>query len=295
MKNVIKEFADYLEIERGVSASTAGSYCRDVKLFLSKMNIRSAEECCALDEKQVQAYIDNMLAAENKSESTVLRCGASLRNFYGFLVEKGGIDRNIADDLALPQLHHKDPVILTPAEVNKLLQAPKTTDPKGARDKAMLELLYATGMKVTELINIEVADVNTDEGVVSCRSGGKSRVIPMGTAAEDAVAYYLENIRDMMVTDKHVKALFVNCSGNPMSRQGFWKLIKGYIEEAGIEKHVTPQTLRHSFAVHLLQNGADADSVSKMLGYSDSVSTRVYSNMLQEKIKKVYNRTHPRA
>lgn len=291
---LVEEFAFFLSKKQKASKNTLLSYCRDVELFLTKEGIGGPEECFAVTRERIQDYV-NGLEREGKANSTVLRSVSSIRNFYNYLMERKLVEENPAMGLELPSPEHKPPVVLTPGEINRLLSQPKTAELKGARDKAMLELLYATGMKVSELITLELKDVDLEGGVVRCKNGARPRMIPMGAAAEDAVGYYIANIRELMVENQRVKTLFVNCGGQPMTRQGFWKLIKGYIAEAGIEKPVTPQTLRHSFAMHLLQNGADAEAVSQMLGYSDTVSTKVYSNMLKERIKKVYNRSHPRA
>ena len=294
MKKLIEEFTFFLSKKQKASKNTLLSYSRDAELFFAKLGISSREDCFKVTREQVQDYVIG-LERDGKANSTVLRSVSSIRKFYSFLMERGQVKENPAMVLELPQPNHKTPVILTPGEINRLMTQPKTGDLKGARDKAMLELLYATGMKVSELITMELRDVDLNEGVVTCRSSEHYRVIPIGVAAEDAVRYYLENVREVMVENQKVKTLFVNCGGNPMTRQGFWKLIKGYIDSAGINKHVTPQTLRHSFAVHLLQNGADAEAVSQMLGYNDTVSTKIYSDMLKDRIKKVYNRSHPRA
>ncbi len=291
---LIEEFAYYLSKKQRASNNTLLSYRRDVELFFSKEGINSDEDCLKVTRDQVQEYVIGLERA-GKANSTVLRTVSSIRNFYNYLMGRKLVPDNPAAELILPAPERKPPVVLTPGEVNRLLDMPKTTELKGARDKAMLELLYATGMKVSELISLELKDVDLDGGVVLCKGGARPRVIPMGAAAGEAVGYYIANVRELMVENQRVKTLFVNCGGQPMTRQGFWKIIKGYIADAGIDKAVTPQTLRHSFAVHLLRNGADAEAVSQMLGYNDIVSTKIYSDMLKDRIKKVYNRSHPRA
>lgn len=294
MNGLVEDFSHYLSKKQKASENTLLSYCRDVELFLTRLGLETQEDCLTVSRDQVQEYVE-LLEREGKANSTVLRSVSSIRNFYNFLMECGLVDTNPTKELVLPAVTHKTPVILDPGEINRLMAQPKVSEPKGARDKAMLELLYATGMKVSELISMEIRDVNLNESVVVCRSAEHSRIIPMGGAAEDAVRHYIENVRGSMVENKRIKTLFVNCGGQPMSRQGFWKLVKGYIRAAGIKKSVTPQTLRHSFAVHLLQNGADVTAVSRMMGYNDSMSTKVYSDIMKEHIKKVYNRSHPRA
>lgn len=294
MSALIDEFADFLKNVQKVSMNTLLSYRRDMELFFEKMEFKTDENCLEINNEQLQSYLRAM-SDEGKANSTVLRSAATLRNFYGHLNSMGLIDDNPALDLKLPKPRKKVPVVLSPGEINKLLSLPKAGDPKGIRDKAMLELLYATGMKVSELISLEIKDVNLTEGSVICRSEGKARVVPIGAASEKAVHDYLYGVREAMVENKKIKTLFVNCHGKPMTRQGFWKIVKSYIDEADIKSDVTPQTLRHSFAVHLLQNGADYHDVSEMLGYNDELSARVYSNMIKDRIKKTYNRAHPRA
>ncbi len=294
MSCYIDEFADFLKNNSNLSKNTLLSYKRDVELFFAKMNIADDADCLKITGVMLQEYLD-VMSGEGKADSTVLRSAASLRHFYGYLLSCGSINENPAEGLILPRREKKAPVILTPGEINKLLSLPKTSDNKGVRDKAMLELLYATGMKVSELIALELRDIDLSQGSVMCRSEGRERVIPMGAASEKAVGCYISDVRGEMVESKKVKTLFVNCQGRPMTRQGFWKIMKAYIEKAGIKKPVTPQTLRHSFAVHLLQNGADYRDVSEMLGYNDELSARVYSNMLKERLKRTYNRAHPRA
>lgn len=294
MNRLVEEFSHYLSKTQKASENTLLSYRRDVELFISRLGLETQDGCRTVSRDQVQGYVE-LLEREGKANSTVLRSVSSIRNFYNFLLERGLVEVNPALGLELPAASHKAPVVLSPGEISRLMAQPKVGELKGARDKAMLELLYATGMKVSELISLELRDVDLNEGVVVCRGGERSRIIPIGGAAEEAVRYYLENVREEMVENQRIKTLFVNCGGQPMTRQGFWKLIKGYIGAAGIKKDVTPQTLRHSFAVHLLQNGADAATVSQMMGYNDSMSAKVYNEMMKDRMKKVYNRSHPRA
>ncbi len=294
MSKLIDEFTDYLKNVRNFSENTVVSYRRDATLYFANMNFKSDEDCLEVTAERLDGYFKSM-TENGKSNATVLRSVASIRSFYDYLNARGLIDNNPGTELNLPKQSRKPPVILSPAEVNKLLSLPKSDDPKGIRDRAMLELLYATGMKVSELISLELKDVNLNDGSLICRGKTKSRVIPIGAAAEKAVGDYISYVREDMVESKKVKTLFVNCQGKPMTRQGFWKIMKCYIAKAGIKKLVTPQTLRHSFAMHLLQNGAEFRDVSEMLGYNDELSAKIYSNMLKERIKKAYNRAHPRA
>ena len=203
------------------------------------------------------------------------------------------IDENPADNLKSPKVEKKLPEILSIQEVDNLLKQPDLTTPKGIRDKAMLELLYATGMRVSELIHLEVSDVNLQMGYVVCQEN-KERIIPVGNVSKEALDLYLDKGRDVFVKDDNENALFTNCSGKAMSRQGFWKMLKGYAEEAGIHRDITPHTLRHSFAVHMLQNGADIRSVQEMLGHSDISTTQVYLSMNINRMRDVYMKAHPR-
>jgi integrase/recombinase XerD len=220
---------------------------------------------------------------------------ASLKNFYGWLQQKGQIEQVPTGRLVPEKADHKLPEILTAQEVELLLEQPECTDRKGYRDKAMLELLYATGIRVSELINLDVTDVNLSAGIINCRGRDKIRSIPMYPAALRALKDYIEFIRPDMIAVPSERALFVNINGERMSRQGFWKVLKSYQQKAGIEKDITPHTLRHSFATHLLENGADLRSIQEMLGHADISSTQIYSQLVKKQLKDVYNKAHPRA
>ena len=246
------------------------------------------------DEETVQSYV-NWLKNNGKSVATVSRCIASLKNLYAFLCLRQHLNLNPAAHLVTDKNVQKLPQILTSKEVELLLEQPECVDAKGYRDRAMLELLYATGMRVTELIDLNLSDVNIDAGVIRCESRGKERYIPMYPAAIKALGEYIELVRPQMLALPDEEALFVNVSGERMSRQGFWKIIKYYQKKAKIDKDITPHTLRHSFAAHLLENGADIHSIQEMLGHSDISSTQVYSHLVKKQLKDVYNKAHPRA
>jgi integrase/recombinase XerD len=218
-----------------------------------------------------------------------------LKNFYAWLKMKGQIEEVPTGRLVPEKATHKLPEILTAQEVDLLLEQPECVDRKGYRDKAMLELLYATGIRVSELINLDVTDVNLSAGIINCRGREKIRSIPMYPAAQKAVKDYIEFIRPDMIAVPSERALFVNIGGERMSRQGFWKVLKSYQQKAGIEKDITPHTLRHSFATHLLENGADLRSIQEMLGHADISSTQIYSQLVKKQLKDVYNKAHPRA
>ena len=227
--------------------------------------------------------------------STVSRSVASIRAFFQYLYKEHKIVTDPAQHLRPPRVEKKMPEILTVEEVDLLLRQPSATTPKGIRDKAMLELLYATGIRVSELIRLEVSDVNLYVGYITCRDQEKERIIPYGAAAKKALQSYLHGVRESFLRDEECSLLFTNCSGKAMSRQGFWKVLKMYAGAAGIEKDITPHTLRHSFAAHLIQNGADLKSVQEMMGHSDISTTQMYLNMNTYKIRDVYAKTHPRS
>ena len=237
----------------------------------------------------------NHMQEKGKSAATISRSVASLKSLFTFMVNSGMRSSNPVTNIQIEKAEKKLPQILTGKEVELLLEQPKCTDLKGYRDKAMLELLYATGIRVSELINLNVTDVNLPGGFIKCEGGGKVRIIPLYPAAIKALSEYIELIRPKMVADVLEESLFVNVSGERMSRQGFWKIIKYYQEKAQIDKDITPHTLRHSFAAHLLENGADLRSIQEMLGHSDISSTQIYAQLVKQNLKSVYNKYHPRA
>ena len=286
----LKGYETYLTTEKKSSANTVSSYLRDVRQYLeyaqaSKVNVAKATKA------DIERY-SRRLSAEGKSPASVTRAMASLKSFYGYL--NRGVD-NPVKGVAPVKTEKKLPQILTSREVELFLAQPECTDAKGYRDRAMLELLYATGIRVSELINLDVENVNLSAGFLRCESKGKERIIPLYSVAVRAVSDYMERVRLQIVEDPEEKALFVNMTGERMSRQGFWKIIKYYQEKAGIKKEITPHTLRHSFAAHLLENGADLRSIQEMLGHADISSTQVYAQLVNQKLKAVYNKAHPRA
>lgn len=287
-------FENYLKNEKKASANTLSSYLRDIRQFGSYLDLHTDSSIFDADEEEVQDYV-NWMKNNGKSVATVSRTIASLKNLYAFLCLRQLLDTNPAARLVTDKSVQKLPQILTSKEVELLLEQPECVDAKGYRDRAMLELLYATGMRVTELIDLNIGDVNLDAGIIRCESRGKERYIPMYPAAIKALGEYIELVRPQMIDLPDEKALFVNISGDRMSRQGFWKIIKFYQKKAKIEKDITPHTLRHSFAAHLLENGADIHSIQEMLGHADISSTQVYSHLVKKQLKDVYNKAHPRA
>lgn len=294
MNTYVKEYTSFMTDIRHKSLNTVESYKRDVTQYISYLDGTGVTDISSTTKTTVLSYL-LYLQKEGRASSTVSRTLASLRSYYLFMMQNGVVKSNPTSNLEAPHVEKKIPKILSGEEVELLLEQPKNCDNKGIRDKAMLELLYATGIRVSELINLDVSDVNVPMSFVRCKGGKKERIIPMGHQAKDALENYINNVRKYMVKDENETALFVNCSGARLSRQGFWKLIKYYQHIAGIETDITPHTLRHSFEAHLLENGADLHSIQEMMGHADISSTQVYSRMMNSKIKDVYAKAHPRA
>ena len=291
---VIEIFEKYLVNDKKASANTLSSYMRDIRKYCDYLEIHTEETIVSASEDDVHEYID-YLRASGKSIATVSRNIASLKCLYTHLCIKQIVKVNPAMKLVPDKGAQQLPQILTSKEVELLLDQPQCIDAKGYRDKAMLELLYATGIRVTELIDLNIGDVNLNAGVVRCQSRNRERFIPLYPAAVKAVSEYITLVRPQMIATPDEQSLFVNVSGERMSRQGFWKIIKFYQKKAGIEKDITPHTLRHSFAAHLLENGADIHAIQEMLGHADISSTQVYSHLIKKQLKDVYNKAHPRA
>ncbi len=293
MEEQLQEFINYLHNVKKASNNTELSYRRDLTKLVNFLKGKGLDSLQNVKEADLNAYVMD-LEKRNFTAATVSRNIASIKALFHFMVKDGYMDENPSENLKSPKIVKKIPKILTPDEVIRLLNQPQGETPKDLRDKAMLELLYATGMRVTELISLKVTDVNLTMSYIDCHDLSKDRVIPFGSEAKVALMNYLAHSRDAMVEDKNETALFVNCSGVPMSRQGFWKLIKYYAKKAGIKDDITPHTLRHSFAAHLVENGADLRSVQEMLGHSDISTTQIYANMSHSHLREVYNKAHPR-
>ena len=294
MEKQINSFISYLHNVKKTSNNTEMSYRRDLNKLNKFLVERGIYEVGKISREHLDAYI--LYLEEKKfAAATISRNVASIKAFYHFMNKEGLIDEDISEVLKAPKIEKKVPEILSMDEVIRLLEQPKGDSPKEIRDKAMLEILYATGIRVTELINLKLSDINLQRGFLVCNEGNKERIIPFGKAAKNAMLRYLDGVRDCMVEDEKSEILFANCSGKPMSRQGFWKLIKYYSKKAGIEEDITPHTLRHSFAAHLVENGADLRSVQEMLGHSDISTTQVYANMNHNRIRDVYAKAHPRS
>lgn len=287
-------FEKYLVDVKKCSQNTLSSYLRDVRQLCDYLDTHTSETVDTATEDVLSEYI-GWLKGNGKSIATVSRAIASIKCLYSVLLNEGYIKDNPTGKLVPDKVAQKLPQILTSKEVELLLEQPSCTDAKGYRDRAMLELLYATGIRVSELIALDINDVNISAGVIRCVSKDKERYIPLYPAAVKALSEYIEFIRPQMIALPTEKALFVNVSGERMSRQGFWKIIKSYQQKAHIEKTITPHTLRHSFAAHLLENGADLHSIQEMLGHADISSTQIYSQLVKKQLKDVYNKAHPRA
>ena len=290
----LSRYEAYLKDVKNASANTLSSYLRDIRQLGAYLNSHGDESFDSAGEADLSAYIA-FLKASGKSIATVSRAIASIKNFYSFLLDNGIVQENPSLVLVPDKTAQKLPQILTSKEVELLLEQPECVDAKGYRDRAMLELLYATGIRVSELISLDIYDLNLSAGIITCRGRERKRAIPLYNTAIKALSEYTEFIRPRMISSPEEQALFVNVNGERMSRQGFWKLIKSYQAKAGIEKDITPHTLRHSFAAHLLENGADLRSIQEMLGHADISSTQVYSQLVKKQLKEVYIKAHPRA
>ncbi len=294
MPELIAQYIDYLENERKLSRNTLLSYSRDIRVYLDFLEEQNVKNITSAKAQHIKGYIKH-LKSKGRAESTVLRNFESVKNLYIYLKKKGVVESNPADEVQSPKMTKKLPEVLSFDKVEKLLSAPDEDDIKGCRDRAMLELLYASGMRVTELITIQIDDVNLDMGFINCHTENKTRIIPIGKICMDALIKYIKTARKVLVKDNTQRVLFVNINGEKMSRQGFWKMLRSYATKAGISDNITPHTLRHSFAVHLLENGADLRSIQVMLGHSDISSTQIYATMMNNKLKSVYKKAHPRA
>ena len=294
MKNSIDEYISYIEDVKKASYNTVLSYRRDLKRFCEYMVKNNVTSVDKITSTMINSYV-LYLEREGKAAATVSRHIAAIRGFVNYLLANGKINGNPAENIRGAIVEKKVPKVLSEASVRKLVNAPDTESDKGIRDKAMLELLYATGIRVSELIGLDVADVNLSLGYIRCSNNKGDRIIPVGNKANDALKLYLDTARSEMLSDKTETALFINRMGARISRQGFWKIIKKYQESAGIEGDITPHSLRHSFAAHLIRNGADLESVKSMMGHSDISSTQIYTCFLDDNIKRVYDRTHPSA
>ena len=293
MDRQLKLFFEFLANEKKASENTIQSYRRDLKQYkkyLEKAGVFHHK----VTEETIKDYIKE-LQDNGKKPSSISRAIASIRAYYQFLLRRKKVRLDPTANIKSPKIEKRVPSVLTSKEVELLLEQPKDIDLKGTRDKAMLEFAYATGMRVTEIISLNIEDVNLEEGYVTCTHANRQRTIPLGTMALKALKEYIEEARDLLIRDESENALFVNVNGGRLTRQGFWKIIKYYKEQAHITKDITPHVLRHSFATHLLQNGADLKAIQTMLGHSDISSTQVYMQFQDSGLKDIYRKAHPRA
>ena len=289
MEKIMTEYLNYLKNTKKSSNNTIQAYRRELNFFFEYLN-KNNMDYLKVGYDDVQKYMEE-LNGEGRKAASVSRRLATLRSFYGFLLKKKLIKAIPTNKINMPKIEKKAPMVLTSDEVEILLSQPKSNDLKGIRDKAMLEFAYATGMKVSEIINLDLKDVNLVDSYVVCNEGYSKRVVPLGRISKEALVEYLDNSRPYLLKTEDEKPLFVNIMGNRLTRQGFWKIIKQYQEQAHIDKEITPHVLRHSFATHLLQNGADMRAVQTMLGHTDIASTQVYMKLIDDQ----YKENHPRA
>ena len=294
MLDLIGAYEKYLAKVKRASANTVASYMRDIRQYAEWLDTENFVEVVDATQEKVNQYLA-VLEEEGRSAATVSRTLASLKNFYAYLVTSGFLEESPVEGIHVARGERKLPQILTSEEIDLLLSQPVCIDAKGYRDKAMLEMIYATGIRVSELIDLNVDDVNLKDGTIRCIGSRRPRTLPLYPDALQALTVYVQDIRGDMVASEEEKALFVNINGTRMSRQGFWKILKFYQGTAHIDKEITPHTLRHSFAVHLLEKGADLSSLQVLMGHSDISSTQMYTQMLDQHLKDVYEKCHPKA
>ncbi len=294
MLDLIKAYENYLTKVKQASANTISSYMRDIRQFSDWLQNQAKMDVLDATQLNISAYLQEM-ESDGRSAATVSRTLASLKNFYAYLMSSGFCEKTPVTDIHINRGEKKLPQILTGREIELLLSQPVCVDAKGFRDKAMLEVMYATGIRVSELIDLDLDDVNLELGIIKCNTAKKSRAIPLYPAALRALTVYICDVREGMLASADETALFVNVNGVRMSRQGFWKILKHYQTTAHIEKEITPHTLRHSFAVHLLENGADLGSLQELMGHCDISSTQMYTHLINQKLKSVYEKCHPKA
>ncbi len=295
MESLIQEFIEYLGHEKGLATNTLESYGRDLRQYCGFLSEDTSQTPETASQATIVAYL-MMLRKQGKATATIARRLAALKAFYQFMLKENYVTKDPTDELSSPKLERKLPKVLTVEEVEKLLNQPDASNPTGIRDKAMLEVLYATGIRVSELVSLNLDDVDFDEGFVRCvGKGSKERVVPIGEIAVNSLKAYLSKGRPKLVSNPNENALFLNHHGRRLTRQGFWKIVKKYAAQLGIRKEITPHTLRHSFATHLLENGADIRAVQEMLGHADISTTQIYTHVTKDRLKDVYARSHPRA
>jgi len=295
MNDLLNNFLEYLFFERGLAKNTIDSYRRDLKSYISYLRNKNILDINMTNRTTIFSYL-LLMQKKGKASSSISRACAAIKSFYHYLFRERIIEEDPTEYIDAPKMEHRLPKVLSIEEVELLLRQPDTSNPLGVRDRTMLELLYATGMRVSELISISIEDVNLEMGYLRCiGKGSKERIVPIGSVAIHYLKNYIEKSRKEILNGKELSILFLNSQGKSLTRQGFWKIIKKYSKRAGIDKTITPHTLRHSFATHLLENGADLRAVQEMLGHADISTTQIYTHITRNKIKEVYDKTHPRA
>lgn len=292
MGEYVDKYINYLSEVKRSSGNTISSYKRDLLKMCKYFSSNGIEDVHDVNATDLSTYISS-LDKQGMSSATISRNVASIKSFFMYLFKNKVISEDCTDKLKAPKIDKKVPDVLSIEEINLLLEQPSDRSNKEIRDKAMLELLYATGLRVSELISIKLEDVNLTLNYILCRDNNKERVIPIENTCKSALEYYIKNARPDMCGDSDL--LFTNLKGEKMTRQGFWKLIKAYARKAGIDKDITPHMIRHSFASHLVNNGADLKAVQEMLGHSDISTTQIYLKSRQSKLKQEYDKAHPRA
>lgn len=295
MSDWIAEFINYLSVERGLASNTLESYGRDLRQYSTYLTANDVPRPESVSRDTIVQYL-LQLQSQGKATATIARRLAALKAFYQYLTRERIVEEDPTRNLESPKLERRLPRVLSVAEVERVLRQPDARTAGGTRDRAMLELLYATGIRVSELVSLNLGDVNLEQGYLRCiGKGSKERLVPVGSFAQDSLRSYLQHGRPRLLRDPREQCLFVNHHGRRLTRQGFWKIVKRYAELAKIDKSITPHTLRHSFATHLLENGADLRSVQEMLGHADISTTQIYTHLTRVRLKEVYARSHPRA
>ncbi|MFZ5644097.1 MAG: site-specific tyrosine recombinase XerD [Bacillota bacterium] len=295
MDREIKDFLNFLAIERGLAKNTVISYRSDLIFFMQCCKDKKIDPLGGNGRNAISLYLLQM-KKDGMSPATISRRIASIKSLYKFLLNEGRIEKDPTENIESPRKHQRLPRVLTADEVDRLLGQPRIGTPAGLRDKAMLELLYATGIRVTELVSLQRGDINLEEGYIRCMGkGSKERIIPIGEVSAHFVEAYIQRARVKLLGEANSKSLFLNKNGGSLTRQGFWKIIKKYAAKSNIKKEITPHTLRHSFATHLLENGADLRAVQELLGHADISTTQIYTHLTRTRLKEVHQKNHPRA
>jgi integrase/recombinase XerD len=295
MEQIVDTYMLHLKVERGLAQNTLDSYRRDLNKFTRYLRSNDVSTLDGVDRRIIMSFMED-LHNQHRAPATISRNLAAIRSFFSFLILENLVKTNPAIELDTPKIPKRLPNVLTITQVATLLEQPNTRNPAGLRDKAMLELLYATGIRVSELVDLNLVDVNLEMGFLRCLGkGSKERIVPMGKTAIEAARSYLQKGRGKLIRESEERAVFVNVHGGRLTRQGFWKILKKYVRQAGFQGDITPHTLRHSFATHLLENGADLRSVQEMLGHSDISTTQIYTQVTAIHLRDVYQESHPRA